>query len=110
MYLLIPIWGITGAATAIAFAFHINNIMRYIFLYRKYGMQPFTKQFGFIFLSFFAAFFLSTILPELQLIWDILVRSTLFTIIYITAIISFKVSPEINETFSQLIEKSGLRR
>ena len=33
LYTLIPIWGITGAAVAIAVALFLNNFMRFIFLY-----------------------------------------------------------------------------
>ncbi len=40
--LLIPYYGITGAAIATAFSLLPYNLMKSIFLYRKYGIQPIT--------------------------------------------------------------------
>ncbi|HRE96048.1 MAG TPA: polysaccharide biosynthesis C-terminal domain-containing protein, partial [Flavobacteriales bacterium] len=40
--LLIPYYGITGAAIATAFSLLLYNLMKSIFLYRKYGIQPIT--------------------------------------------------------------------
>ena len=41
-YLLAKKWGMTGPAIADLFTFAIYNAIRYVFLYRKFGMQPFT--------------------------------------------------------------------
>lgn len=41
-YLFIPVWGINGAAAASLIAMFIINVLRYIFIYAKFGFQPFT--------------------------------------------------------------------
>ena len=58
MYLLIPFWGITGAAIAIASSLFFNNLMRYLFLLKKYHLQPFNYKFLLIVLFFSVLYFL----------------------------------------------------
>jgi O-antigen/teichoic acid export membrane protein len=41
MYVLIPLWGIVGAAVAVAASLLLNNFLRYLFLYHKYKLQLF---------------------------------------------------------------------
>lgn len=43
-YILIPKYGITGAAIANATASLIYNFLKFLFIWLKYGFQPFTKQ------------------------------------------------------------------
>jgi O-antigen/teichoic acid export membrane protein len=43
-YFLIPKFGITGAAIANATASLIYNFLKFLFIWLKYGFQPFTKQ------------------------------------------------------------------
>jgi O-antigen/teichoic acid export membrane protein len=43
-YFLIPKYGIIGAAIANATASFIYNFLKFLFLWLKYGFQPFTKQ------------------------------------------------------------------
>ena len=79
MVIFIPLWGITGAAIAIAIATLANNLMRYIFLYRKFKMQPLTLKFLLVPLIFGVAYFMSSLMNQLQLIPDSLIRSITFT-------------------------------
>ncbi|PIF06594.1 MAG: polysaccharide biosynthesis protein [Draconibacterium sp.] len=98
----VPIWGIVGAAISIAFAFFVNNLLRFLFLYKKYGMQPFTWTFVWIIAVFLLAYGISYALPTLSLVPDILLRSTVFTIIFISIILKLKVSEEINQMVQKL--------
>ena len=98
MFLLIPVWGITGAAVAIALSFLINNIMRFVFLYRKYKMQPFSYRFFIVIVAFLCAFFAGYIIPELSLVFDILARGIVFAVVYMIIIIAFKISTDLNQT------------
>ncbi len=101
----IPVWGIVGAAISIAFAFFVNNLLRFLFLYKKYGMQPFTWSFAWIIIVFLLAYGISYTLPTLRLIPDILVRSTVFTIIFAGIILKLKVSNEINQMLTKALDK-----
>jgi O-antigen/teichoic acid export membrane protein len=97
IFLFVPVWGITGAAIAIAASIATNNVMRLIFLKVKYQMQPFNKNTFFIALIFMGSVLISNLLPEIQLIADILLRSILFTVIFVVLTISFKISEDVNQ-------------
>ncbi len=102
MYISIPVWGITGAAIAIFLSFFINNLMRFIFLYSKYKLQPFSFRFVLVIVTFFVAYFIGSFSPKLALIWDILLRSILFTISYISLALFFKLSHDLSNAFRNI--------
>jgi len=79
LLVLIPVWGITGAAVAIATGLLLNNFMRYIYLLKKYKLQPFNFKFVLVLGFYIFLFFLIKLIPQQQLIFDILFRSTLIT-------------------------------
>ena len=41
---LIPLYGINGAGVATLIAFSSYNLLKSVFVYRKYGLQPFYKE------------------------------------------------------------------
>jgi O-antigen/teichoic acid export membrane protein len=95
--LLIPAFGITGAAIGGAVSLTILNILRFLFLYYKYHLQPFTLKFITVAVIGTAAYFISTLLPQLpNFILDILVRSTFLSLLFCTPIYFLKISPDIN--------------
>jgi O-antigen/teichoic acid export membrane protein len=104
MYLLVPVWSIAGAAAAIAVSFLLNNLMRYVFLYRKYQLQPFTFRLLLVIVAFLPAYFIGNAMPDFNLIWDILLRSTVFTIVYSGIIIGLNVSSEVNATLVKIVK------
>jgi O-antigen/teichoic acid export membrane protein len=81
MYLLIPLWGIVGAAIAIALSLMLNNLMRYIFLFWKYRLQPFNWRFLLIIVFYSLSYLAVTFFPKMSLIPDILVRSGIIVIL-----------------------------
>jgi len=105
MYMFIPVWGITGAAIAVSFSFFVNNLMRHIFLYKKFEMQPFTLRFLLITGIFLFAYSVGMIFPKQILVVDILLRSLLFSIVYFSIIIGFKISNDINGSIRRIINK-----
>ncbi len=107
IYLMVPVWGITGAALAIAVSFLLNNLMRFLFLYHKYDLQPFTSYFLLIVFIFLVAYGLGYLLPELPMVWDILARGSVFAIVYIFLIVGLKVSSDVNFTLIKILNKLG---
>lgn len=105
MYLLIPVWGIRGAAIAIAGSFFANNLMRFLFLKVKYNMQPFSYLFLLVILTFLLAFFIGILIPKLPLFWDILIRGTAFGLIYILLIFVFRLSRDLNDTLLTIFKQ-----
>ncbi len=97
LLILVPIWGITGAAISITFGFFINNFMRFIFLFKRYNMQPFNRSFLYVTLIFGVAYLINLIIPKQVLILDIILRSIIFTLLFIVPILLLNISEEMNQ-------------
>ena len=105
LYFLIPIWGITGAAIAIAGALFLNNIMRYLFLLQKYKLQPFNYKFLLIAAFFTCIYFILLLIPQQQIIWDILTRGMFISIGTGIFMMLVPVSSDIKEIGLKLLKK-----
>lgn len=105
MYLLIPVWGITGAAIAIALSFLVNNLLRYIFLYWKFSLQPFNNRFLIVVLAFASAYMFGFLMPGFEVFQDIFIRSVVFTVVYVGVIVGLKASADVNVTFTGIFQK-----
>ncbi len=102
---LIPRFGIEGAAWGTAFALITFNAVKYIFIYIKFKIQPFngaTLKVLIIVLITLAANMLP--LKMDSVIFEMLIRSTLTTMLFSGLILFTNVSPEANELF-----KKGVR-
>jgi O-antigen/teichoic acid export membrane protein len=105
MFILVPLWGITGAAIAIAASITANNFMRFLFLKLKYNMQPFDRKIlvaGFVFVF---SVLVSNLIPQVQLLPDIFLRSTLFTIIFAALTVGLKISEDVEQMKIKWINK-----
>ncbi len=102
--LLVPVWGIKGAAVAVAISFAVNNFMRFYFLKRKYNMQPFTYKILVAALVFVFSIAVTQFVPVFSLIPDIIVRSAAFTLIFGILTLVLKVSEDMNEQFDKLLK------
>lgn len=96
IFLFTPMWGISGAGAAVAVSFSLNNLFRYLFLRIKFNMQPFSFHFWFVFIAWTIAYFSVKFIPELDLIWDILLRSTVFSVVFMSIVIGLKTSSDVN--------------
>ena len=102
-YIFIPIWGITGAAFASFLSTLISWLLRLVFVYRKFKMQPFNLSFLYVILISVVTLLIGYYLPALNFyIFDILVRSSIMTIIFMVSIYKLKVSTDINDKINQL--------
>ncbi len=105
MYLLIPLYGIKGAALAIAISLIGNNLMRYLFLYKKYGLQPFNIDTLIILAILILTYFAQSFLPAMNLVADILLRSSLIVLLITVSIKLFSVSDEANLLIDNILRK-----
>jgi O-antigen/teichoic acid export membrane protein len=104
--LLIPAFGITGAALAALISNFTYQLMQMIFLYIKYRLFPYNFKIIMVLLITLATYLLSLLLPALpNFILDIFVRSALMTSVYGTLIILFGISKDVNDVTNQVIEK-----
>jgi O-antigen/teichoic acid export membrane protein len=106
MFYLIPVWGITGAAFASAFSLSVNNFMRYIYLKRKYKMEPFNYKFIMVIIAFLSAYFIVIMMPVFSLLTDIIIKSTVFTLVFGIQILLYNISSDVNTLFIKIIGKT----
>ena len=105
--ILIPIYGITGAAMASALTFFIFNLFRYLFILIRFKMQPFKIQSLLAIVTGVVVYYLSVwIIPHIQnFIIDTIVRTAFITALYLPAVYFMKLSDDINIIINNLILK-----
>lgn len=109
--LLIPQYGINGAAIGSALALVLFNFLKYIFIYVKLKMQPLSiatlKVTGIAAIAIVCNY----LIPRIDfVIADILVRSAAITLIYATLVILAKASPDGNKVFQKMLVFVGITR
>jgi O-antigen/teichoic acid export membrane protein len=108
--IFIPIYGITGAAIASAISVFLFNLIRYLFLYKKYKMQPFDMKHVWIIIISIMAYLPAYILPEIHnLFVDIFVRSGIISIIFLGLIYFFNISEEVNNSLNKALKKMNFK-
>ena len=104
--IFIPLWGITGAAIASAISFSLLIIARVLFIYIKFGMQPFSYKFITLSIIGILSYLISKLIPVLDNLYlDIILRSSLLSIIYLLLTVLLKISPELNEIVKKYADK-----
>ncbi|MBX2965968.1 MAG: polysaccharide biosynthesis C-terminal domain-containing protein [Cyclobacteriaceae bacterium] len=108
-YVLIPTYGIDGAAYGTCISILIFNIIKYIYIYIKFRQQPFTQKTIIVALISLLTIALAYYLPVLKHpILDLLYRSTLITLVFSSLILLTKSSDEINSIVQQALIKVGI--
>jgi len=102
--ILIPKYGIVGAAIASAAAKFLENLIRYIFVQLTFEMQPFNIKSIMVILIGGVAYISGYYLPlDIHFIWDIFIRSGIVIIIYLSMNLIFQTSKDANDIFRYLI-------
>ena len=104
-YLLIPIYGITGAGLASCLAIMAINIGRYIFLNRILKYQPFDLKILIILICGLVCYALGTFfIPELSNPYlNILLQGSVLTLIYWPVLLVLKISEDVDSIFKQML-------
>lgn len=109
-YLLIPIYGITGSAIATAITIAAYNILRWLFLYFKYQMQPYDlntlKIIALSIASFLPGYFLPKMHPVMV---DIAVRSSIISILFVLLLLKTNASPDLNAKIRKNLLRFGVK-
>jgi O-antigen/teichoic acid export membrane protein len=102
-YLLAKYLGITGPAIADLFTFAVYNGIRWLFLYRKFRLQPFTVQTLYTLLLGGSAFLICQLAfgSRYGLLW-LFVRSICFLVIYAGGVIGLKLSEDIRPVWETI--------
>ncbi|HEX9650166.1 MAG TPA: polysaccharide biosynthesis C-terminal domain-containing protein [Cyclobacteriaceae bacterium] len=108
--LLIPVYGISGAAFASLLTLFLFNIIKFVFLKIKLNMQPFNFNTLKVIAFGLITYYLVSIIPQLPVWIDLLIRSILVTVIFGSLILFFKCSEEISNLsqggWKQLFKKN----
>jgi O-antigen/teichoic acid export membrane protein len=108
---LIPRFGIVGSALAMVFSKLIVNTLTVLYVYLKFGMQPFSYKFLLILLTGGVAYLAGYFIPEFNnFILDFLIRSSVVTLIYGALVLSLRLSDEINQNFQRILVMIHLRK
>ena len=96
-YILIPIYGINGAALATAISVLLFNLIRLILIEVKMDMQPFSKETVFTILVLLGIYLILNNMHFMLLpLFAIVIKSTLALLIYILLVIKLNLSEDIS--------------
>lgn len=106
--ILIPVYGIYGAAIASASGSLIYNFVKFMFIYNKFKFQPYTSNSLIIFGIIVICSVLTYVLPEFssKAFVNLLIKGSVLTLIYTGAIYQFKLAPEIFDMIKSKIKKA----
>jgi O-antigen/teichoic acid export membrane protein len=95
--ILIPIYGMTGAALAAMVSLVAYNLLRVIFVWHNFKMQPFTRNCLWVLLITIGTLGIIHFVPFLYNKYiSICINSAIIGIVYMGSILLFKFSPDIN--------------
>ena len=111
--IFIPRFGIQGAAIASALAALFYGLMRYGFLWIKYGMQPYNYRHLMVLIFALAAYGINLLIPDLNnsshaivsLCLDITIRSLSMLFAFVLLVWAFKLSPDFNKIINKISKK-----
>jgi hypothetical protein len=108
---LVKQYGIIGSAWSNLAAYFIYNVVRIIFLWRKFRMQPFTIQTAWVLLHSVACYLVMYLLCRGLDGWaGIFVRSILFVLLFVFTAIYLKLSPDIEPVVNTIKKRLGIKR
>lgn len=108
--LLIPRWGMTGAALATMITVLAYNAIRIASVWKFYRIQPFALSDLLVVALAAGCIGASALVPPMgHFIADGLIRSALVAALYGGAIYSLKLSPEINRTIDRTLSRLSIR-
>jgi len=102
-YLFIPKYGIEGAALATLISLVLFNSLKFLFIWIKFGLQPFSTKWlavlGLAGVSYLAV----SAIPFVQH-WtlDIAVRGLVITALFLVPVLWFNLSPDINDVVRKI--------
>ena len=104
-YLLIPMYGINGAALATVSSVVIFNLIKMTFIKMKLGFVPFCKNSLILLAVSIVVFLVGFYLPQFDNpFFDVFVRSAVITGLYGLSVYFLKISIEINSLISQMLK------
>jgi O-antigen/teichoic acid export membrane protein len=108
-YVLAKKLGVVGPAIATLISYTVYNAIRYIFLLKKFQLQPFNYKTGFTLLLALLGYYVSYIIfNRIHGFAAMAMRSLFFLIIYISGTILLKLSPDVIPVWNTLKKKLAI--
>jgi len=109
--ILIPKYGITGAAMAYAITLFAFNLFRYVFILIAFKMQPFNYKSLVGIATGLIIYYAAIYIPQVNnFIADTIVRSLFITLTFGTAVYYFNLSVDINQFLDKYLVKLKIKR
>ena len=103
-YILIPKYGINGAAYAALISSVVFNLTKIIFIYLKFNFLPFSKNTFFTLIIGLITYLIIDYVPTIDnIIIEIIFKSLITIILFITPIYFFNLSSEFNKVIEKFI-------
>ncbi|MBM3176467.1 MAG: lipopolysaccharide biosynthesis protein [Bacteroidetes bacterium] len=107
--LLIPVYGMNGAAIGTLAALFLYNLAKAIFISVRIKMHPFDGRTTRVAIVIMVTVFINQLIPKVgSSLSDAIVRSTLLTAVYCFAAIGLNCSDEANQLFYDGLKRLGL--
>lgn len=107
---LIPELGLTGAAVATLLSVSCYNLFNLFLVWRKFRIQPFTRQTPLVILlsvlALAAVWFLPSSGSNLP---DILLRSGLYALLFAFLVLHFRISADVNQLWGDFLQRFKIR-
>ncbi len=104
--LLIPRWGILGAALSTVSTLVINSVFMVVLQQIAFGINGFSSKLGIVLVIGIFSLGIGWIIPDLPLVVDIFIRSGIVTVVYFLLVWLGRVSDDLNGLIHHLIQKS----
>lgn len=105
-YVMIPLYGIEGAAIASVMAILVYNGTKYLWVLLKMGLQPFTKKTLVVMLLGTGAIYITQIVTLFDhFLAEAIFNSIVFVALFAGPVISFSVSQDLNNMLKALADK-----
>jgi len=104
--ILIPIYGIMGAAISAAIASVVYNLLKYLFIYFEFKMQPFSKETLKIISILLFAFMINYFIPDMNShVLNIVFTGSVLSIFYFICVYAMNLVPEFHQYIPFLRKK-----
>ncbi len=101
--ILIPIYGIVGAAMASCITYFIFNFLRYLFIWKRFAMQPYNIDFLKVMFISGISFFCAYMVPQTNnAYFSVIIKGAVLSILFVVMIYRSGVAPD----FSRLVDKA----
>ncbi len=93
--IFIPLYGIEGAALATAISTILNSLIRFVFIWKKFNLQPYDSKTAMIALLIVICSAVNYLITKFENpVFDIVLRSSFISLIYCTGVYFLNIVPE----------------